>query len=123
MDATRDQHLRALPADRSPSFQAVGRLLAELRDSIVRRDSDRLAEIERRLAALEATVSGTPLGVEALPTYRGVYRADQTYREGDFATDRGSLWYCRAAATSTRPGDNPTAWQLAVKQGRGVPRC
>ena len=48
--------------------------------------------------------------------YRGVWSADEAYREGQFATDHGSMWFCRET-TRDRPGTS-AAWVLAVKHGK-----
>jgi hypothetical protein len=48
--------------------------------------------------------------------YRGIWNADNQYNEGDFVTDKGSMWCC-LASTRLRPGSNQD-WQLAVKRGR-----
>jgi hypothetical protein len=48
--------------------------------------------------------------------YRGTWDASEEYDEGDFCTDRGSLWTC-LAPTRSRPGSN-SDWQLAVKRGK-----
>ena len=68
--------------------------------------SERIAALERHIAALEAR-----------PTmrYRGVWSAEQPYNEGEFCTDHGSIFYCRTA-TRARPGTSAN-WQLAVKRG------
>lgn len=49
--------------------------------------------------------------------YQGVYQAGRTYVEGDTVTYAGSLWHC-GTATTARPGDGATGWQLAVKRGQ-----
>jgi integrin beta 3 len=64
---------------------------------------------------------GTPIDGATLaftvPLYRGVYAAGTSYAKGDAVTFGGSLWIAREA-TSAKPGDGATAWQLAVKAGR-----
>lgn len=49
--------------------------------------------------------------------YQGVYQAGRSYVEGDTVTYGGSLWHC-GTATTARPGDGVTGWQLAVKRGQ-----
>jgi hypothetical protein len=50
--------------------------------------------------------------------YRGVWRADESYRQNNFATFGGGLWVAKIDSTGLKPGDNNSAWQLAVKAGR-----
>lgn len=67
-----------------------------------------LAEMERRLAALEER-----------PTlkYRGVYDGGVSdYAGGDMVTWKGQLWYC-LQATKERPGEC-SAWKLMHKTGK-----
>jgi hypothetical protein len=68
---------------------------------------DRVNQLRTAVAALERRKSFF---------YRGVWDASEEYAEGDFCTDRGSLWTC-LAPTRSRPGSNDD-WQLAVKRGR-----
>lgn len=62
---------------------------------------------------------GSRLGVLTfpVPVYRGVYAAGTSYVKGDSVTFGGSLWIAKDA-TSEKPGDGVTHWQLAVKAGR-----
>lgn len=53
----------------------------------------------------------------AMMIYRGVW-AEGAYDEGDTVTHGGSLWHCNADGTTSKPGDEPGAWTLAVKRGR-----
>jgi hypothetical protein len=49
---------------------------------------------------------------------RGIFKAGEEYRRGEWTTHGGSLWICTAANTTTdRPGTS-AAWRLAVKAGR-----
>jgi hypothetical protein len=51
--------------------------------------------------------------------YAGVWRQEQVYGAGTFATDGGSLWHAKRASIGERPGaPGGDAWQLAVKKGR-----
>lgn len=52
-----------------------------------------------------------------VPLYKGVYAGGTSYGKGDAVTYGGSLWIARDA-TSDKPGEGATAWQLAVKAGR-----
>lgn len=71
-----------------------------------------LDALQRRMAALERRLESDRRGL----SYRGTWNADEAYREGDFVTDKGSMWYCKRPST-TRPGTSD-AWQLAVKSGK-----
>ncbi|WP_192178814.1 hypothetical protein [Mesorhizobium amorphae] len=52
-------------------------------------------------------------------TYRGVFRADVTYRLGDVTTHAGSAWHCCIeSVTGVCPGDGQAMWQLMVKRGQ-----
>ncbi len=70
----------------------------------------RVAALEKRLADLEANQGSK---------YLGVYESGREYAPGDLVTRAGSMWYCWEK-TSEAPGGNSTAWQLAVKRGRGA---
>lgn len=75
----------------------------------------KLAPTDERVAALEARVQA----LEARPElkYLGIWTEGESYGEGDFVTDHGSMWHCNAAMTRERPGTSE-AWQLAVKRGK-----
>ena len=53
--------------------------------------------------------------IEARPElkYVGTWRDGHAYREGNFVTHAGGIWYCHSA-TMARPGSN-SDWQLSVK--------
>lgn len=70
------------------------------------RISGRFDDVEARLAALEQRPS---------LSYRGVWDPRSEYREGEFVTDQGSVWYARRT-TRERPGSSAD-FQLAVKRG------
>jgi hypothetical protein len=72
---------------------------------------DRTFELQR--------ADGSSLGrlVFPVPLYKGVYTAGAAYVKGDSVTYGGSLWIAREATTD-KPGDGVTGWQLAVKAGR-----
>lgn len=69
--------------------------------------SDRIAELEKRIADLEARPQ---------MQYRGIWNADTQNNAGDFVTHGGSMWFARRS-TRTRPGSSDD-WQLAVKHGK-----
>jgi hypothetical protein len=50
--------------------------------------------------------------------YKEIFREGVTYFRGDTASLGGSIWYCRAPATTSRPGEGSADWCLAVKRGR-----
>lgn len=48
--------------------------------------------------------------------FRGVYQRASSYRLGDQATHKGSLWTALGdVPEGTVPGEDPTRWQLAAK--------
>ena len=69
-------------------------------------------EIDRAVAPLRARL-------EELEVFKycGTWKEGQQYHAGNFCTDHGSLWHC-ACSTTSRPGSDHAAWQLAVKRGR-----
>jgi hypothetical protein len=75
-------------------------------------------EFQARHAALEARLAR----LEAMPRlkYHGVSQAAQEYAEGSMVSCSGSLWIAKSAPGDERPGNGATAWQLAVKRGRGA---
>ena len=84
---------------------------ARMRWLIFCRDSNGLAA---KLARLEAKLTA----LEHKKVFcRGVWDGSETYTEGDFATQAGSLWHCNVATSRSRPGTDDS-WQLAVKRGR-----
>ena len=73
-----------------------------------------LARAEREI--LEKRVAE----LEAKPTtkYRGVWKTDTLYADGEMVTDHGSVWASKANNNASRPGGGNSTWQLAVKRGR-----
>jgi len=57
-----------------------------------------------------------PMGKFA-DSYKDVYEQGATYTGGDVVTDDGSLWLCKAATTTDRPGRS-SAWRLICKRGK-----
>lgn len=53
-----------------------------------------------------------------LQIYRGVFKSDNPYYQGDTVTWAGSLWHCNVTGTKAQPGDGSSDWTLAVKKGR-----
>jgi len=54
----------------------------------------------------------------ALPLYRGVYRDEEKYEEGDAVTYGGSLWIAVRDPTGKPRDTEDNGWKLAVKAGR-----
>ncbi|TCJ39208.1 hypothetical protein [Parafrankia sp. BMG5.11] len=66
----------------------------------------RLDQLERHISEVEK--SGA--------RFRGVYQRASTYRRGEQATHKGSLWTAlQDAPEGILPGESPTHWQLAAK--------
>lgn len=74
-----------------------------------------------REARLAVVLTSGAKSVCSLPIkatqYRGVYKAGESYDEGDFVTRDGSVWHCNAA-TDEAPTAGAAEWTLAVKHGR-----
>lgn len=75
---------------------------------------------ERQVRVRSQLTSGENVDhVVKLPVviYRGIYRAEHTYEQGDATTWGGSIWIARQDAPTGRPG-NSEEWTLSVKHGR-----
>jgi hypothetical protein len=93
--------------------KAMGQLLKEQLAPI----RERLDALEAAMNAdIEASVEESKHAGHAIP-YRGVWKADQAYSRGQFASHQGALWHCNQDGTGTRPGTNPRVWTLSVKSG------
>lgn len=88
-------------------------LTDEVRGEVARAVATLRAELEPTLTKHVADV------VASLPTlqYRGVFQEGTQYRAGECVTWAGSVWHAKEATTE-KPGDGETAWQLMVKKGR-----
>ncbi|CAN7732262.1 hypothetical protein [Mesorhizobium sp. LjNodule214] len=53
----------------------------------------------------------------SLPLYKGVWKADQWFRAGEFATFKGGLWAAQIDSQGLRPNESPAGWKLCVKSG------
>lgn len=77
--------------------------------------------VDKRLS-VKAVMSSGALAemVKELPIqiYRGVFKSDDPYHQGDTVTWAGSLWHCNVTGTKALPGDGSADWTLAVKKGR-----
>lgn len=77
--------------------------------------------VDKRLS-VKAVMSSGALAemVKELPIqiYRGVFKSEDPYHQGDTVTWAGSLWHCNVNGTKALPGDGSADWTLAVKKGR-----
>lgn len=76
-------------------------------------------ENPRRLSVLVKTTDGKAerqVFQIPMPLYRGVYKADADYEQGDTVTWDGSVWHGNAKTPKGAPGKSPD-WQLIVKRG------
>lgn len=55
----------------------------------------------------------------AIPSliYRGIYRQEEKYQQGDVVTWGGSAWHCQVNDCTSAPGKNGD-WKLMVKEGQ-----
>ena len=107
-------------------IKAVGRVLKEALDGLSKRidtieqsqgvkaavgsaPDPRIDELERRLKTIEDR--GTL-------EYKGVWAEGQGYSKGECVTQDGSIWICKGYHVRSKPGTDPTLWQLAVKRGK-----
>lgn len=77
----------------------------------------RIDALEKRSAtSADVSLESRVKELEARPAlvYRGVWNADEEYREGNFVSDHGSLWHCKYLVTHSRPRESP-AWVLVAK--------
>lgn len=90
--------------------KAIGTALAKATREHVEKElrsrDSRIAELEARLAQVEAG------GIK----YLGVWKPDTLYAKGSFATRQGSVWHANCETFAT-PGASPD-WTLAVKAGK-----
>jgi hypothetical protein len=49
--------------------------------------------------------------------HKDTYAAGRTYVRGNLLTDDGSVWLCKDATTTDRPGTS-AAWKLIIKRGQ-----
>lgn len=88
------------------STRATYDLVGDAIDGVVETLAEAFQDLHKRLDELEKT--GT--------RFRGVYQRASTYRRGDQATHKGSLWTAlKDAPEGTVPGESPAHWQLAAK--------
>ena len=103
----------ATRAHKMVTFRTLGAVVNQLFDFLLQmkktRDSQ-AAALEARVRALE----DRPVGVK----YTGTYETGHTYSLHEASTHKGSLWICKVPRTTSEPGDDPSAWTLAVKRGR-----
>ena len=84
--------------------EVVGTTAKELEDEL----TAQIIELKSRINHLESTAF----------KYCGTW-APGRYGENSFVTHSGSMWISKAL-TDEKPGAGATAWQLAVKRGRGA---
>lgn len=90
-------------AQREALADVIGKAIAHERKA----HRDQIAQLDRRLTALEARPT---LAV------RGVWKPRASYEPGDAVSDKSALWVCTSAVTGERPGAS-SCWRLAVKAG------
>ena len=91
-------------------FGAAVNILLNTMNAVKRHADAATAALEARVRALE----DRPIGVK----YTGTYETGQTYSLHEASTHKGSLWICKVPRTKSEPGEDPSAWTLAVKRGR-----
>ena len=69
---------------------------------------------DARLAKHEDTIIGR--GVNGV-RWGGTYESNHAYASGELCTCDGNLWVA-TAATSVRPGSDPTSWRLVLRRGK-----
>ncbi len=99
-----EQKTRAATRDTTDWLKVILHLSSRIRAHVDRR----FADVDARLAAIEAT------GLK----YAGTWQRAGDYQRGAVVTDQGSAWVALKASAGERPGDVPAAWQLLVKAGR-----
>lgn len=82
--------------------------------------ADDLRTVSVGLAHTDGSTTTKTVQVPAM-IYRGIWREEDAaagaYTAGDVVTLGGSTWVARTATTE-KPADGATSWQLAVKKGR-----
>lgn len=91
------------------------------RDGIASRD-ELMALVNAKVAELlpAAVEQRVTEVLAAMPEarYRGVWRAENEYREGNSVTFGGSQFHCNVTGTKAKPEDGSPDWTLMVKRGR-----
>ena len=90
-------------AQREALADVIGKAIAHERKA----HRDQIAQLDRRLTALEA---------RPMLAVRGVWKPRASYEPGDAVSDKSALWVCTSAVTGERPGAS-SCWRLAVKAG------
>jgi hypothetical protein len=91
-------------------LQKIGDLFTNLADTVrvrIEATEKGILSIEARVAALEARQT---------MNYRGIWKADESYRAGNIATHAGALWFAWVPTHET-PGKSDD-WQLMHKPTR-----
>lgn len=89
-------------------------LVAALGKVIVDEVKRSLEPVQQELARLTLKLEHAELRVREM-RYCGIWSDRGIYKMGNFVTHSGSLWHANVDHVSTVPGQDPTAWTLAVK--------
>ena len=92
--------------DLIPLFHAVHQI-----NNANRGRNTRIDALEKRIAELETSRSGSSVG------YAGVHEVGKQYLSGSLVTRSGGLWLALRETTQT-PGTDPLSWRLVVKEGQ-----
>jgi hypothetical protein len=87
-------------------IKAVGAILVEEVEPL----RERIEALQARLDQMETVTR--EFG------FRGPWQEDVVYRSGNFVSLGGSMWFCVADRTTSRPQTSSSDWALAVKRGR-----
>src|SRR5262245_18132897 len=91
--------------ERTLFLQTVGKFIAQHVADKTRPLESRIAVLEQRIAALEAS------GIK----YLGTYQRAAEYRRGDVVTHEGGMWVATCAVPTMEVPGKSVCWQLSVK--------
>src|SRR5687767_8908757 len=96
------QQFDAQRRGKAPSRNEVYKLVGDTAEQL----ADLIGDLQKRLEVVEANGA----------RFRGVYQRATSYKRGDQATHKGSLWTAlMTVPEGTIPGESPAHWQLAAK--------
>lgn len=103
--------------------EALAHGLAELAVGLGRQ-KEMPESVAEAIAALVDTIVAVPKllrrieELEKRPEVKhvGTWKEGKAYRVNSLVTDKGSLWICRRATKTARPGQT-NSWELVVKRG------